>query len=92
MASTIRIHRQHDLDRDRVRDEVQQLADELARKLSAAYRWQGDRLVFERSGASGHIDIGDSDIDVEIKLGLLLKPLRGTIESSIEDYLEKHLG
>ncbi|MDJ0780013.1 MAG: polyhydroxyalkanoic acid system family protein [Gammaproteobacteria bacterium] len=90
--ATIRIHRKHDLDRDRVREEIQQLADELARKLSARYQWHGDRLTFERSGASGHIDFDQSGIDVEIKLGMLLTPLKSQIESTIEDYLRNRLG
>ncbi len=92
MATTIRIHRRHDLDRDQVRNEIQQLADELARKLSAQYRWQGDRLLFERSGADGHIEIGDADIDVEIRLGFLLYAFKNEIQSSIEEYLEQRLG
>ncbi len=90
--ATIRINRKHDLDQDRIRDEIQKLADELARKLSARYQWRGDRLMFERSGANGHIDIGDSDVDVEIKLGMLLTPLKSQIESTIEEYLDSRLG
>ena len=90
--ATIRIHRKHDLDHDRVRDEVQKLADELARKLSAQYRWQGDKLTFERSGASGHIQIGEGEVDVEIRLGMLLTPMQGTIRSTIEEYLANRLG
>ena len=89
--ATIHFTRQHQLDRDAARAEVQKLADKLSRELSASYQWQGDRLVFKRSGADGFVAIGDGEIELEIKLGMLLSPLKGQIESTIRAYLDQHL-
>lgn len=89
--ATIHINKTHTIDYDTVRQEVQHLADKLSEALSADYQWDGDRLVFKRKGASGHIDISESEIDIEIKLGLALTPLKGTIEKKIDDYLDEHL-
>ena len=74
-----------------MRAEVERLADKLAQEISAEYSWQGDRMQFKRSGASGFIDIHDRDIEIEIKLGMMLAPLKSTIESRINGYLDKHL-
>ena len=63
----------------------------LVEKLAADYRWEKDRLVFKRSGASGFVRIGDQEVEVQVKLGMLLTPLKGTIEKSIKDYLEQRL-
>lgn len=87
----IHITKSHHLDQDTVRVNVQELADTLVEKLSAEYRWESDRLVFRRSGASGYVQIGDQEVEVEVKLGMLLKPLKNTIEKTITDYLDQHL-
>ena len=89
--STIHIQKQHQLDRQTVRKAVESLAEKLSTDLSAKYSWEGDRLVFKRSGASGHIDIGDDIVDIEIKLGMMLTPLKGKIEQTVEGYLEERL-
>ncbi len=88
---TLCVTRRHDLDYQRAREAIQQLADELATKLAADYRWNGNRLVFENKSASGHIELAEGRVDVEIRLGLLMAPLRATIESSIEQYLDERL-
>ena len=87
----IQIKKNHRLDRDQVRAEVERLAQGLASELSASYSWEGDRLVFSRSGANGFIDIDDSALAIDIKLGMLLTPLKSTIESKINAYLDDAL-
>ena len=89
--ATIRISRAHRLEPERIRAEVEDLAQNLARELSASYRWNGDRLDFERSGASGFIDIHADRLEIEIKLGMLLSPLKATVEKKINDYLGRAL-
>ena len=87
----IHIKRTHRLDRETVHNKVQQLADKLAEDLSVEYKWEKDRLVFKRSGASGVIRIGEQEVEIEVKLGLMLKPLKGSIEKSITEYLDQKL-
>ena len=53
---------------------------------------EGERLEFKRSGANGFIEIGDHELEIEIKLGMLLTPLKSTIETKINDYLDEALG
>jgi putative polyhydroxyalkanoate system protein len=69
--------------------------DEAARSLAASYgirhRWEGERLLFERSGLRGHVDVGPSDLRLRIELGLLLGTLRPVIEREIERQLDQHL-
>lgn len=90
--ATVKIKRKYQLEKDQVRQEVQNLAEKLSKELSASYQWQGDRLEFKRSGANGHIDIGDDLLDIEIKLNMLLTPLKSTIEKTVNDYLDERLG
>ena len=89
--ATIRTKRSHHLDNETVRNEVHNLAEKLSNDLSAKYSWEGDRLVFKRSDANGHIDIGEGEVDVEIKLSMVLTPLKGTVEKTVTSYLDEHL-
>ncbi|MBD3671251.1 MAG: polyhydroxyalkanoic acid system family protein [Gammaproteobacteria bacterium] len=87
----IRINRAHSMDNKSIREEVQKLADKLSQELEARYQWNGDRLEFERSGASGFIAIGENNLNIELKLGMLLSPFKGKVEQSISEYLDRHL-
>ena len=89
--ATIHITKAHQLDQKTVRNNVQELADMLTEKLSAEYTWEKDRLVFKRSGANGFVRLGDQELEIEVKLGMMLRPLKGTIEKTIIDYLDQRL-
>ena len=90
--ATVQIKRKHQMDKDQVRDEIQNLADKLSKELSANYQWKGDRLEFKRSGANGYIVMHEGEVDIEIKLNMLLTPLKSTIEKTVNDYLDERLG
>ncbi|MEJ2320816.1 MAG: polyhydroxyalkanoic acid system family protein [Gammaproteobacteria bacterium] len=89
--ATIKIKKEHALPHDKVVKAVQKLADELAEKLDADYEWEGDDLSFKRSGASGKVCVGKENVEVDIKLGMLLTPLKGKIEQTVRDYLDEIL-
>ena len=89
--ATIHIRRSHQLDQETVRDRVQELANTLTEKLTVEYQWEKDRLVFKRSGANGFVRIGNQELEVEVKLGMMLTPLKGAIEKTITDYLDERL-
>jgi putative polyhydroxyalkanoate system protein len=89
--ATIHIKRQHNLGRDVARQRIEQVANDLQDRLNAKWSWQGDSLRFERSGASGSVQVGEDFVEFKIKLGLLLTPLKGSIEQTIEQEVEKAL-
>ena len=82
--ANIQIKRKHNLDRSEARVKVEEFAEALQHKLGATYRWDGDRLRFERTGASGYIDVSrEGEVEVDVQLGLVLRPMKGMLESSI---------
>lgn len=89
--ATIKVKRQHRLEPDKARATVENLAKRLQKELDAEYHWEGSKLVFSRSGASGHVDISDDEVQVEVKLAMLLGPLKGRIQKTIEDEIDQHL-
>ena len=89
--ANIKIKKKHGLTRETARASVDAVAKELKKKLKAQYAWRGDSLKFKRSGASGSIDVGDDFVKVDIKLGLALSPMKGTIERAIRKNLSEAL-
>ena len=89
--SRITVERSHSLGLAVAREKAEALAQRLASEYDVKYRWSGDTLEFKRSGADGTIAVGDDSVRVELKLGLLLSALGGTIKREIEQTLDRHL-
>ncbi|QLC73474.1 polyhydroxyalkanoic acid system family protein [Pseudomonas sp. LPB0260] len=87
----ITVERPHSLGREAARAKAEQLAERLAREFDVKYRWTGDTLEFKRSGADGRIEVGEDRVHVELKLGLLLSAMGGSIKRQIEEVLDKSL-
>ena len=85
IMANIHIKQSHNLSHDEARARVEEIAEDLKAKLDADYCWEGDSLRFHRAGASGSIDLGKGFIDLKIKLGMLLTPMKGKIEDSIRE-------
>ena len=86
--ANIHIKQQHNLAHDEARKRVEEIARDLKKELNTDYAWKGESLRFKRSGASGSIDLSDEFIELNIKLGMLLAPMKGKIESAIKEKLE----
>lgn len=86
------IRRAHSLPDQEVRRHVTALSEQLAAELAADYQWQGDALCFKHKGASGTIRLEQQAIQVDVQLGLLLRPFRGKVEGFITEYLDEHIG
>lgn len=89
--AVIKLQRDHSLGRDAARERVESIARQLHKQLDAEYHWEGDTLKFKRSGASGHILVSDTGVEIEVKLGMLLSALKGTVENTLTDELNKRL-
>lgn len=89
--ANIHIERQHSLGLDAAKTQMETIAQNLKQDLQADYEWNGDRLVFKRTGASGAIDVTECNVVVDVKLGMALRLLKGKIEEHINQNLDKVL-
>lgn len=89
--ATIDIKRTHAVGKDKARAAAEQVAERLKDKIDATYRWDGDDLRFERSGAKGRIAVTATEVRIEIDLSFLLRPLKGRIEEKANQYLDEYL-
>jgi len=89
--ATIHIKQAHKLSQEDAKQRVERIAKDLQEKLSVDYHWKDDLLQFKRSGASGNIRLGNGFVEVKIKLGMLLAPMKGRIETSIKENIATFL-
>lgn len=87
----IQIRRGHNLGREAARARIEDLAPSLMDRLEARWFWDGDTLNFERSGASGCVNVGDDYVAFDLKLGMLLSAMKGSIEDAVHEKLEQTL-
>jgi putative polyhydroxyalkanoate system protein len=89
--SQISVERKHNLGREVAKQKAELLVERLVSKYDVKAQWQGDTVEVKRSGANGVISIDDDTIRVDLKLGMMLSMMSGTIESEIERVLDKAL-
>jgi putative polyhydroxyalkanoate system protein len=94
--ATIDVRRSHALPRDEARKRAEDLARSMQQRFDLDWRWEGDRIVFEAArgaakGTRGSVDVADREVRVQIDLPMLLRMLKGTIESKVNEKLNQVL-
>jgi putative polyhydroxyalkanoate system protein len=94
--ATIDVSRSHKLSKDEAKKRAESLADSMKQKLDLDWRWDGDRILFDASrgpakGTKGSVDVGDTEVRVQIDLPFLLRVMKGTVESKVSEKLAQLL-
>jgi putative polyhydroxyalkanoate system protein len=87
----INLVRSHSLSIAKAKALVQRTADGLATEHGLESEWHGNTLHFHRSGVDGQILVSDSKIELNVTLGLLMKPFKGKLADQMERELDKLL-
>jgi putative polyhydroxyalkanoate system protein len=87
----IRMIKYHSLPMTQARALVQQAADDMAEEYDLTSQWAGNTLHFRRSGVQGEMRVTDSEIDLEVTLGFLLKAFKSKFVEHIEHNFERLL-
>lgn len=89
--SEIHVKRAHSLPLSHAKKIAQKAADNLAEEYALKSVWDEDTLNFERTGLSGQMRVTSSEIDLTVKLGLLLRPFKSKFENHIAHRLDELL-
>jgi putative polyhydroxyalkanoate system protein len=94
--ATIDITRPHSLTRDDARRKAEELARGMEEKFSIVWRWEGDTIRFDApkgvaKGTRGEVAVSDKEVRVQIDLPFMLKVMKGTIESKVNEKLNQIL-
>ncbi|RJG05460.1 polyhydroxyalkanoic acid system protein [Noviherbaspirillum cavernae] len=85
----IRITQTHELPHDAARNAAQQIAHQMAKEYDMSANWDGDVLLFSRSGVSGRLALLEKEAQLEIQLGFLFKAFASTIEEKVAAKMRK---
>lgn len=88
--SDIDIRKTHDFDLEGAQQVADDLARDLSEKFAVDYGWDGDHLLFERTGVHGEIRVDEECVHVRARLGFLLSYLKPAVEREIHRYLDEH--
>ncbi|MGH7295721.1 MAG: polyhydroxyalkanoic acid system family protein [Polyangiaceae bacterium] len=94
--STIDVRRGHALPKEEARKRAEQLATNMQQRFELDWKWDGDRIVFDAprgaaKGTKGSVVVGDTEVRVQIDLPFLLRMLKGTVETKVNEKLDKLL-
>lgn len=90
--SDIVVRRRHHLPRQEARAAAEGIAARLKQEFGLHFQWEGDTLSFKRSGVSGQFALAEHTVEIHVRLGFLLMPLRGRVEQEIQRELTAHFG
>lgn len=90
--SEIKIQRSHKLGRDEAHRRVSELAPKLKSKYGVELDWSGDEARVKGTGVSGTLLVAADKVAVDLKLGLLMRPMAGKIRTALETQIDKALG
>jgi putative polyhydroxyalkanoate system protein len=85
----IRITQAHKLSHKKAKAAAQKVADQMAEEYDMVSQWDGDVLLFKRSGVSGSLTLSDAEAHLEIRLGLLLMAFAPTIKEKVSAKMKK---
>jgi putative polyhydroxyalkanoate system protein len=94
--ATIDITKPHALSKDDAKKKAEELARSMAEKFGIDWRWEGDTIRFEAAGGAakgtkGEVAVTESAVRVAIDLPFMLKMMKGTIESKVNEKLAQIL-
>jgi putative polyhydroxyalkanoate system protein len=94
--ATIDIKRTHALGLDTAKKKAEDLANGMKEKLGIEWKWDGNNIKFDApsgmaKGASGQVTVDATSLRVEIDLPFLLRPMKGAVESKVNEKLDRAL-
>ena len=90
--SAIKIERDHKLgSADKAKELVLSVGEKLEERYGVTFDWSGYCGKLKGKGVTGECRLSDEKIEVELKLGLLLRPLARKIEDSIGSAIDRRL-
>lgn len=89
--SHVKIDRNHSMGAAAARERVAEIEPMLKDKYGVSLDWRGNEATVKGRGVTGAASITDDHLLIELKLGLLIRPLAGKIQKVMEEQLDRAL-
>lgn len=90
--SHIHIVRTHTLGLEAARTATGRVADDLRAEHGVKAHWEGNTLMVRGTGVRGELAVSHNLVEVKVRLGLMMRAFRSTLEKEINEQLDEHLG
>jgi putative polyhydroxyalkanoate system protein len=87
----ISLKRNHTLGLKGAHTAANSMAEKLAEKFDLKGTWKGNTMNFARPGVTGTLAVSETEMKLEVSLGFMLKMMKGPIERSVHEQLDKVL-
>ena len=88
----IKINKSHSLEINDAQKRLEKMADQLQSEYGIKSAWTGNTAILSGTGLKkGVVELTDSEIKLEITLGLLAKALKGKIQEQVNTCLDEAL-
>jgi putative polyhydroxyalkanoate system protein len=90
--ATIDVTRAHSLSKESAKQKAEEFAKSMQERFELEWRWSGDSILFDAprgaaKGTKGEVNVNDGSVRVQIDLPFLLRVMKGTIETKVEEKL-----
>lgn len=89
--ANVHLKQAHNKSEDELRVIANELADKLGNKYQLKSKWNGNTLEFKRSGLHGSLILSDSEVSINLKLGMMMSTFARTIKKELAQSLKDTL-
>ena len=90
--SDINVSRAHGMSKDEALTKLKGIAADLTGRYGIDIDFRGDTASVKGKGVTGTANVSDTHVSLSLKLGLLLKALKGKIQGRVEEQFSEHFG
>lgn len=87
----IEIERSHRLGLTQLKERLGGLEEKLLDRYGVKLTWRGNEAEVRGTGVSGTLSVDEAQVAVNLKLGLLMRPLAGKIREAMEKQIDRAL-
>ena len=88
----IRLSRSHNLTPEEREQVVSAFIDYLVNTLNATVERTEGHVAFKGAGYKGHVSFDDVSVEGDLRLGMMMRPLKAVISKQIGEVLDHYLG
>lgn len=93
----ISVHRSHNLGLEEAQGKIDQIVADIREdfgNLVSSIKWNNEKTVAQvmGKGFTGEFRVSESEVGVDVKLKIFARPLKGKVQSKIEERMNKYFG
>lgn len=86
---TVKMHKKLNMSNEEALQKVEEAAEQLAEKYGLSINWLDNHASIRGPSVTGSVKVEDSEMDLQLELGMLAAPFKGKIEAAVEEYFQR---